>query len=74
VPVWINRGVGTCLQVGEQDQKGGAKNRNFKETPKFLSNFVKISAKVEGQLPPLPPVSNNPDKHAFLWQKWRKCW
>ena len=34
-----DRGVGTCVRVGGQDQKWGAKDMNFKENPIFFSNF-----------------------------------
>ena len=33
------RDVGTCVRVGAQDQKWGAKDINFKEKPIFFTNF-----------------------------------
>ena len=52
----LSRAVGTCLQVGGQDLKWGAKDRNLKQKILFLCNFGDISAKVGGSCPLGHPV------------------
>ena len=37
--VTTSRDVGTCVRVGGQDQKWGAKDINFKDIATFFSNF-----------------------------------
>ena len=58
----VTRGVGTCVRVGGQDQKWGAKDMNFKENPIFFSKFWLIFSKSGGAVapPPCPPGSNTP--------------
>ena len=49
-----------AYEQGAKSKVVGQSRGIFKEHPLFGKNFGEISAKVEGQLPPFPPVSNNP--------------